>query len=616
METGSAEPGGENYSLPTQTASTPPIVTVNTNIPTSPPLTIEIEPADSAPPLPPKKVRVRGRAPSKKAKTLDLALTSTPHGSTSTSMVTLRRSGTPPKVPTPPFVTRRLSPFAPRASNPVPQSQSQKPKTPSAFPLLSVFTQSVGPQAVQSRPPPPLLANQPRPASPTATQSQIPVQLSTPRPALPDTEGKDKGGRKGFDPLLLQRVVEEKDNTKKADLNKPAINRLFAVPATSNVASPSTVLPTSTLLKASTPFGSASLGTRFGGFGLTKAASFGASGFGVSVDAVARPTQAPASGGFGGFGSRTAAGAGGGFTAFGTVASGSGPSAGNFGFTPAAFSNQASASPIQTSNVRGEGDDDDEQDHDSYTDMDDELGVDMSVDVEDDLAIRTRDTAGEPKVLPATQPQAQAQHQSQTQAQTQGSSQSVTQPSVTTSRPVPEYPQLNVTLTNELPTHLALSGPAHSAPTASLVPTQPIVTPLSQPASPFQGTMTNTLPPTSLFYLDSKPRRRDSPSASSSISSSAPGPTRLIEQTIRKYVTLDPVTLVPTIVDLDQMVGDLQTMRLVVHHNFLPRTAPTNGDYRRGLENLLKKRKRKRGEPRKVYRGAGDDDLGSVTESD
>ena len=407
-------------------------------------------------------------------------------------------------------------------------------------------------------------------------------------------------------------MVEEKDNTKKADPNKPVINRLFAIPATSNVAPPSTVPPTSTLLKGSTPFGSASLGTRFGGFGLTKAASFGASGFGVSVDTAAKPTPAPATGGFGGFGSRTAAGAGVGFATFGTVASGTGPSANNFGFTPAAFSNQSSASPIQTSNVRGEGEGDDEQDRDSYTDMDDELGVDMSVDVDEDLAIRTRDTAGEAKLFPATQPQSQ----SQSHMQTQGSSQSVLQSSVTTSTPAPEYPQLNATLTNELPTQLAPSGPAHNAPTASLAPTQPIVAPLSPPASPVRGTMTNNLPPTSLFYLDAKPRRRDSPSVSSPSSSSAPGPTRLIEQTIRKYVTLDPVTLVPILVDLDQMVGDLQTMRLVVHHNFLPRAAPTNGDYRRGLENLLKKRKRKRGEPRKVYRGAGDDDLGSVTESD
>jgi hypothetical protein len=76
------------------------------------------------------------------------------------------------------------------------------------------------------------------------------------------------------------------------------------------------------------------------------------------------------------------------------------------------------------------------------------------------------------------------------------------------------------------------------------------------------------------------------------------------------------VTLVPTAVDLDQMVGDLHTMRLVVHHNFLPRAPPLNEDYRRGLENLLKQRRRKRGEPRTVYRGAGDDDLGTVTESD
>ncbi len=247
--------------------------------------------------------------------------------------------------------------------------------------------------------------------------------------------------------------------------------------------------------------------------------------------------------------------------------------------------------------------------------MDDQLGVDMSVDVGEDLAIRTRDTTGEPKVFSATQPQAQ----SQTRVQTQGSgqsSQSFPQSSVTTSTPVPQHPELNVTLKNDLPTQLAPSDPAHSALTATLAPAQTIVTPPSPPTSPIQGTVINTLPPTSLFHLDAKPRRRDYPSASSSGSSSPSAPTKLIEQTIRKYVTLDPVTLVPTFVDLDQMVGDLQTMRLVVHHNFLPRSPPKNGDYRRGLENLLKQRKRKRGEPRKVYRGAGDDDLGSVTESD
>ena len=93
------------------------------------------------------------------------------------------------------------------------------------------------------------------------------------------------------------------------------------------------------------------------------------------------------------------------------------------------------------------------------------------------------------------------------------------------------------------------------------------------------------------------------------------GPTHLIKQTIQKYVILDPMSLVPTIVDLDQMLGDLHTKSLVVHHNFLPRAPPLNGDYRRGLENLLKKRRR-RGEPVVAYRGAGDDDLGTVTESD
>ena len=443
----------------------------------------------------------------------------------------------------------------------------------------------------------------------------MPSQLSTLRPSITgpsDAEGKDKGGRKGFDPMLLQRLVEEKDDTKQAEVNKPVINRLFAVPTISNVASPSTVPPTPTLLKPSTPFGSASAGTRFGGFGLTKVASFGASGFGVSVDAAVRPAPAPATGGFGAFGSRTAAGTGAGFASFGTVATGSGPSASNFGFRPA-FSNQASASPIQTSNVRGEGDEDNERDRDSDTDIEDQLGADMSVDVGEDPAIHTKDTTGEPKVFSTTQYQAQSQTRAQTLSSSQ-SSQSFPQSSVTTSTSAP--PESNLTPTNDLPTQLASSDAAHSALTATFAPTQPIVTPPSPLASPVQGTVPNTLPPTSLFYLDAKPRRRDYPSASSSGSSSGSGPTRLIEQTIRKYVTLDPVTLVPTIVDLDQMVGDLQSMRLVVHHNFLPRTPPKNGDYRRGLENLLKQRKRKRGEPRMVYRGAGDDDLGSVTESD
>lgn len=90
----------------------------------------------------------------------------------------------------------------------------------------------------------------------------------------------------------------------------------------------------------------------------------------------------------------------------------------------------------------------------------------------------------------------------------------------------------------------------------------------------------------------------------------------MIKQTIRKYVTLDSVSRVPTMVDLDQMLGDLHTMRLVVHHNFLPHAPPLNEEYRCGLENLLKKRRRKQSEPRMVYRGAGDDDLGSVIGSD
>src|SRR5258706_7067611 len=168
----------------------------------------------------------------------------------------------------------------------------------------------------------------------------MPAQLSTLRPSISapsDAEGKEKGGRKGFDPLLLQRLVEEKEDTKRAEVNKPVINRLFAVPAASNVASPTPVPPTPTLLKASTPFGSASVGTRFGGFGLTKVASFGASGFGVNVDTAVKPAPAPAAGGFGGFGSRTTARSGARFASFGTVATGSGPSTSNFGFTPAAF---------------------------------------------------------------------------------------------------------------------------------------------------------------------------------------------------------------------------------------------------------------------------------------
>ena len=607
METDSVEPAGESHSQPTQTASTPPVINVNTNTPKSPPITIEIEPAESAPSLPPKKGRLRSRAPSKKAKALNLLLASTSHASA--SAFTARRSVTPPKIPTPPFGSRRLSPLAP-------QSQSQL-----VFPLLNVFTQAAGPEVAPSQTQPPSLA-QPsaRPSSPPATQSQTPSQLPTLRPSISgpsDAEGKDKGGRKGFDPQLLRRLVDDKEDTKRAEVNKPVINRLFAVPTTSHVASSSTVPPTPTLLRPSTSFGgSASVGTRFGSFGLTKVTSFGASGFGVSVDAAVRPAPVPApgTGGFGAFGSRAAAGAGAGFASFGTVATGSGPSASNFGFTTV-FSNQASASPIQTSNVRGEGDDDNEQDRDSDTDMGYQLGADVSVDVEEDPVVRKGDSTGEPMVFSASQPQAQSRTPARTESSSQ-SSQSFPQSSVTTSTPAPQHPESNVTLTNHLPTQLAPSDPAHSALTATCTPTQPIVTPPSPLASPVQGTVINTLPPTSLFYLDAKPRRRDHPSALPSGPSSASGPTRLIEQTIRKYVTLDPVTLVPTIVDLDQMVGDLQSMRLVVHHNFLPRTPPKNGDYRRGLENLLKQRRRKRGEPRTVYRGAGDDDLGSVTESD
>lgn len=432
------------------------------------------------------------------------------------------------------------------------------------------------------------------------------MQISTPRPSTSApsvADEKDRGGRKGFDPQLLQRLVEEKGDPKKAELDKPVINRLFAVPATSSVASPSTQLPIPALLKPGTPFGSASVGTRFGMFGLTKVASFGASGFGVGVNAASKPTSVSATGKFGGFGSGSASGAragtAAGFATFGTVANGSGTSTSKFGFTPAAFSNQSSTSPIKTSNVRGEGDDENEQDQDSDTDMGDEFGIDMSVDVEKEMATRPMETTREPTVFAAIPSQAQSQ------TQTQGSSSSVPQSSA-------QYPQLNDTFTYDLPTQPAPSGP----PTASFVPTQSTVTPPSPPASPVQGTVTNILDPTSLFHLDANPKRRDSPPASSSGASSQPGPTRLIEQTIRKYVTLDPVTLLPTAVDLEQMVGELQTMKLVVHHNFLPRAPPLNEDYRRALENILKRRKRKRGEPRKVYRGAGDDDIGSVTESD
>ena len=392
METDSAEPCGENNSFPTQTAPNPLIVAVNTNVPSSPTLAIEIEPAESAPPLPRRKRRMRGQAPSKKAKMLDLPLTSTPHGSTSTSIATPRRPDTSPIVPTPQFVTRRLSPLAPRAANLAPQSQSQKPKTPPAFPLPSVFRQAAESQVAPSQslllPLPP--ANQPlpsaRPSSPPATQSQMPVQLSTPRPSISatsDDEGKDEGERKGFDPLLLQAVVEEKENTKKAGQNKPAINRLFAVPATSEAASLATVPPTSTLLNASTPFGSTSLGTRIGGFGPTKIASFGVSGFGANVGAAARPTPLPATGGFK---RSSVAGAGAGFATFGTGASGSGSSAIDFEFAPAASTIQMPSFPIQARDiVYGESDDDDEQDRDSNTNVDDELGVDTGVELKCDL---------------------------------------------------------------------------------------------------------------------------------------------------------------------------------------------------------------------------------------
>jgi len=581
MEVESAQPSGETDSLPAQTGSVPSIVTVNTNIPTSPLATIEIESAGSASPLPPRKGRVRSRAPRKKARTLVPLLTSTPLASTATA--TTRRSVTPPKVPTPPFATRRLSP----------QSQSQKSKTPPVFPRLSIFTQAAGSPS-QSRHEPAAVPspNQPppatRPSSPSTTQvATTPVQLSTPRPSIAapsDAEDKDKGGRKGFNQHLLQRLVEEKENPKKAAENKPVINRLFAVPATGTAPTPPTVHLTSTLLKASTPFGSAGMGAGFGGFALTKAASFGASGFGQGVDPVATLTPAPATGGFGGFRS----GAGAGFAAFGKAGTGSGTAAIKFGFTRAAFSNQASTSSIKTSNVRGEGDDDNEESRDSDTDMGDDPAADMSVDI--DLGTRSRDTTGDLRMFTATQPE--GQHQSDAQTQEPGAV--VPQSSSTTQTPV-----LNMTLTNA-------SGPAHSAP----------VRPLPPPASSVQGLMTNVLLPTSLFCLDAKPKRRGSPSASSSGASSPSRPTRLIEQTIRKHVTLDPVTCVPKTVNLDQMVGELQTMRLVVHHNFLPRAPPVNEDYRRALEKLLKPRKRKRGEPRTVYRGAGDDDFRSVTESD
>jgi len=428
----------------------------------------------------------------------------------------------------------------------------------------------------------------------------MPAQPSTPRPiSVPSAaEEKNKVGRKGFDPHLFQRLVE-KENPEKRGGEKPAVNRLFAVPATRAAPSVSTPTP----LKPPTPFGSTGVGAGFASFGLAKAPSFGASGFGTSATAVAQPTHAPGNGGFGGFGSK----AGSGFAAFGTAATGSSTPESKFGFTPAVFSNRASTSSIKTSNVRGEDHHDNEENRGSDTD---DLGVDMNVDVEEDLSIRTRHhTMGELKASTAPQPQTQTQ-------MTQESGPADPQSSVTTPAPVPQYSQVNTSLNDALLAQSAPSGPSHSVPTATVAPTQTMVTPISSPASPIQGLMTNSLRATSLFYLDAKPRRRDLPSGSSSGASSPSGPTTLIKQTIRKYVTLDPMTLVPAVVDLDQMLSDLHTMRLVVHHNFLPRAPPLNGDYRRGLENLLKKERKKRGEPGMVYRGAADGDLGSATESD
>ena len=316
--------------------------------------------------------------------------------------------------------------------------------------------------------------------------------------------------------------------------------------------------------------------------------------------------SAPATGGFGGFGSKAGPGPGSGFATFGTTATGPSITTNKFRFTPAVFSNQASTSSIKTSNVRGEDNYDNEESRDSDTDIGDDLRVDMDVDVEDDPG---KDTAGELKVPTAPKLHNKAETQVQEQPKGPGSS-------ATTLAPVSHHLQVNMAFTNDLPNQTAPSGPSPNAPIATHAPIKPIVTPLSPPASPIQGPTTNALPPTSLFYLDPKPKRRHSPAASSSAVSSMSGPTDLIKRTIRKYVTLDPMSLVPTIVDLDQVLGDLYTKSLVVHHNFLPRAPPLNGDYHRGLENLLKKRRRKHGEPGVVYRGAGDDDLGSVIESD
>lgn len=600
MEVDAAEHGRSN-------SPPAPIVTVMTNAPTSPLATIEIESVGSASHPPPKKGRAKTRGMRKKSTMLDPPLTSTPLPFASAS----RRSFTPPKVPTPPFVTLPLPPPAPSAS---PQSHSQKSKSPPVFPQLNIFMQTKGPQGPQPQPQPPVPAPQnqlsAQATSQPATQPVAPAELSTLGPstfAPSKTEKekeKERAGRKEFDQQLLQRLVEDKENPEKARENKAGVHRLFAIPAASTAASPPTVTPRPTLLKPSTSFGSAGVGASFGGFGLTKAASFG---FGVSATADATPTPVPAVGGFGAFGSRAGSGSGTGFASFGTTAAGSTPTASKLGFAP--FSNQASTSSIKTSNVRGE-DDCDNKSQDSDTDMGDDRGVDMDGDIDDeDLGTRARNTTKRYKASTGPQPHTQAP------GQTQESDPVVPQLPVTTLEPIPPHRQANIVPNNALRTQPTPPGPAHSTPTATLPPTQTMVAPLSPPASPIQGPTTNALPPTSLFHLVARPRRREVPPSSSSGASPPSDSTKLIKQIIRKHVTLDPTTLAPSAVDLEQMVGDLHAMRLVVHHNFLPR-APLNEDYRRALDNLLKKRRRKRGEPRVVYQGAGDCDFGQVTESE
>jgi hypothetical protein len=627
MELDSAQPHDERG--PAQTESVRPIVAPNTNRPASPLVVVEIESAGSAPPpIPPKKRQVKprvqpGRVQPKRSKTLDSPFTTTPRASVSPPIPTPGWLYTIPSVPTPPFVTRRLSPADPPASLPAPppppqsqsQSQAQKSKTPPVFPRLNVFTHVAGPQSgpSQSQPPPP--QDQPQEGARSPPSATTPPR-STSAPSAAENE-KEKSGRKEFGQQLLQRLVEKED-PKKAGQDKPVINRLFAVPTTSTDPSPSTApTPSSTLLKPSTPFGSASVGAGFGSFGLTKVVAFGVGGFGKSATPVAKLAPTPAAKGFGGFGART--GSGSGFASFGTTATGSSTPASQFGFTSSVFSNQASTSPIKTSNIRGEGDPGYEESRDSDMDIDDDLGVDMSGDPEEDLETRARDKGKPEKLTTSIAPQLQTQAQSQMptsmRTQTQESSLVPSQPSDTTAS-APQHPQVDIAPSNTLSTQPVPPVPAHSAPPATLAPTQSMVTPPSPPASPILIPKANALPPASLFYLDPKPRRRACPPASASDAPSPSETTKLIKQTIRKHVTLDPTTHVPAVVDLPQMLGDLSSMHLVVHHNFLPRAPPLNEDYRRAMESLLKKRRTAPGEPRPVYRGAGDDDLGNTTEGD